>query len=203
MISKRDSKPFLVKFPIGTQKTTKIETLYESDWNTVYGLISDPQGSLRNNVYGYDLMFDKTIIVNAGSITRKINYNTIIMIDNMPSDNYPKGDYYISRIFPEYNGEIVIGLMKQQDVNRPKIYFYNNERLLYVQTNVDKETNIAYFNKNEIIPFDAEDFVWLKEPLDAEDNENRYRIVNINNVGFDGHYTPFVEVVFEKVEEDG
>ena len=76
MVSKKDSKPFLVKFPIGASKTTKVNMEYDENWEVVYGLISDPTGLRRFNEYGYDLNFDKVLTVNAGSVTRLIDYDT-------------------------------------------------------------------------------------------------------------------------------
>ena len=199
MVPKKDSKPFLVKFPIGASKTTKVDMEYEEDWNLVYGLISDPSGAIRNYVYGSDLgTFDKVIIANAGSITRLINYDTIVLVDNMPTDTYSGGDYSIKRIFPEHNGEIVIGLTAKEAVNIPKLYYERNGKVLYYQLNYDKNKHVAYANKNQIIPFARNSFVWTREPADTSSTKNRLKVVSLDSkVGFDERYVPFTEIKFE------
>ena len=39
MISKKDSKPILVIFPIGVLKSNKTDTIYEDNWNTIWKYI--------------------------------------------------------------------------------------------------------------------------------------------------------------------
>lgn len=199
MVSKKDSKPFLVKFPVGASKTTKVDMEYEEDWNVAYGVISDPSGVRKNSVYGMDLgVFDKVIIANAGSITRLINYDTLILIDNMPTDVYSGGDYSIQRIF-EVNGEIVIGLTAKEAVNIPKLYYERNGKILYYQLNYDKSKLIAYSNKNQLIPFALNSYVWTREPADLGSTKNRVRVVSMDTkVGFDERYVPFTEIRFEE-----
>ena len=58
MISKIDSKPFKVKFPIGISKTNKIDMKYQDQWQTVYGLIGEPNGVYAKYVYGIDVPFE-------------------------------------------------------------------------------------------------------------------------------------------------
>ena len=108
MISKRDSKPFCVKFAIGVLDSTKTNMVYEDDWQIVYGLRSDPSGSKTRYIYGNEEHFDEIVTVNASSMTRRIKDNTLVCLDNYPTTTFSGGDYYIKYIFPEYNGEIVI-----------------------------------------------------------------------------------------------
>ena len=63
MISKRDSKPFYVKFSVGFSNDETESPVYGNDWSVCYGLISDPSGSINREVYGYEKPFDKTITV--------------------------------------------------------------------------------------------------------------------------------------------
>lgn len=67
MISKRDSKPILVKFAIGTSEEDSREKIYQDNWDLVYGLIRDPSGSLATNEYGQEEDFDRVITLNAGA----------------------------------------------------------------------------------------------------------------------------------------
>lgn len=196
MISKRDSRPFLIKFPVGVSNgSSKRETVYEDSWRLVYGLISDPRGILRKEIYGDTLNFDKVVILNATDLSRMIDYDTILMIDEMPSSNFPKGDYYISYIYPEYNREIVIGLNKVNSVDMPKLYFAKNNSILYFQSNFDKTSLTAYLKKNQISPVQVGDYVWTREPATAESDKHRYIVNSVEKVGMDDYYKPFTRLV--------
>lgn len=195
MISKRDSRPFLIKFPIGTIKDYKgTDTVYSDEWQTLYGLISDPRGVLRREIYGDELNFDKVLILNATENSRMIDYDTILMIDEMPTNIFPKGDYYISYIYPEYNREIVIGLNKTNSVDMPKLYFSRGNDILFFQTNFDKTNNVAYLKKNQTLPVAAGDYVWTREPADKNVTKHRYTVGSITKVGMDEYYKPFTRM---------
>ena len=71
MICKKDSKPFKVKFVIGNQDTSSKSTTIYGEWETIYGLISDPIGNYDRNVYGDEETYDKVVTLNYGFITRK------------------------------------------------------------------------------------------------------------------------------------
>ncbi len=198
MISKRDSKPFLIKFPIGVSKTTKTDMIYQDNWEIVYGLVSDPNGVYQSNVFGKDTNFDKVITVNAGSNTRRIAKNTIFLIDNMPTENYSKGEYSVKYIYPEYNGEIVIGLEKKQSINLPKLYFYvESGEPLYFQLNFDSKEKVAYIGANELLPIGLNDYVWEREPSSESEKEHKLRFVSKEKVGYTKNHKPFYKLRFE------
>lgn len=201
MISKKDSKPILVKFPIGVNDGSSREMLYGEDWTTVYALISDPRGAIRRDKYGNELQFDKVITMNAGSVTRRITYDTLVMLDDMPTSNYKKGDYYIKYIFPEYNGEIVIGLVKQEAVKMPRLYFAVDDTILYIQLNLDLDSMTAYISNKQILPFGINDKVWTRKPASVESTEYAYTLDTRTNVGFDDRYKPFLQLTFVEVED--
>lgn len=198
MISKRDSKPFQIKFPIGIMKTNKSDMQYEDSWHLVYGLISNPNGIIKNNIYGYEGDFDKVIIMVATPLTRQINYDTLFIIDNMPTINFEKGDYTPKYIYPEYNGEIVIGLVKKEAINIPKIYFENDLGILYYQINFDKTTLKAYVPYEQILPFKRGDFVWTREPVDANETKHRLKFISESKIGHDSYFQPFRELIFKE-----
>lgn len=203
MISRKDSKPILVKFSTGVQDGSSREMLYEEDWNIVYCLISDPRGAIRRDKYGNDLQFDKVITMNAGSLTRRIAYDTLIMVDDMPTSNYKKGDYYVKYIFPEYNGEIVIGLVKEEAVKMPRLYFASNDKILYIQLNLDLNNMVAYVSNKLVLPFTGDDKVWTRRPEDAHSLEHAYTLESQNPTGFDDRYKPFTKLTFVEVEDNG
>lgn len=198
MISKRDSKPFLIKFPIGVSKTSKKEMIYQNNWQIVYGLVGDPSGRFASTVYGKEQNFDKMITLNAGSLSRQINSNTVFLLDNMPTDNYSKGDYSVSYIFPEYNGEIVIGLTKRQSISLPKLYFFTEmEQPLYFQLNFDSNEKVAYVSENEFLPIGMNQSVWESEPKSEDDANSRLIFKSKAKVGFTNNHKPFYKLTFE------
>ena len=198
MISKRDSKPFLIKFPIGVSKTKKTDMTYQHNWEVVYGLISDPNGIYQSNVFGKDMNFDKVITVNAGANTRRIAKNTIFLVDNMPTENYPKGEYSVKYVYPEYNGEIVLGLEKKQAINLPKLYFYvDSNEPLYFQLNFDTKEKVAYIGVNEILPIDLNDYVWEREPQSLSDSEHKLKLISKEKTGYSKNHKPFYKLTFE------
>ena len=202
MIPKKDSKPFLVKFAIGVDDSNgNKKTIYEDNWTTVYGLISEPDGSNQKYVYGREFNFDKTIVVNATATTRRIKSNTEFLLENMPTDTFSGGDYTISRIFPEYNGERMIGLSKKESVNIPKLYFIYNDQILFYQLNFDKDTLTGYVNVNEVLPFSVGDYVWTRKPSSVDDTNNRLRLTQTTITGFDNQNRNFTQLTF--VEDDG
>ena len=198
MISKRDSKPFKIKFAVGVEKTNKSDMQYENDWHTCYGLIRDIPTGVLKNIYGYESAYDKTITVNAGSITRLLNYDTLICVDNIPTTVFDTGDYSIKRIYPEYNGEIVIGLSKKQAINIPKLYFEYNGKIIYCQLNFDKQKLKAYISNKETLPFKEGDYLWTREPVDGSSTNNRLKFVSMSKTGIDEHFKNFYELTFSE-----
>lgn len=180
MISKRDSKSFMIKFPIGVSKTNKSEMKYEDNWITLYGLISEPSGNLFKTEYGNETRFDKVITLNAGSVSRAITYDTIFMLDDIPTSNYKLGNYYPEYIYPEYNGEIVIGLSKVEAIPLPKLYFFNNNKVLYYQINFDSEKLVAYVPSTQRLPFKSGSYVWTREPVDPTSSNHRLYISSVS-----------------------
>lgn len=196
MIPKKDSKPFKIKFPIGVEKTNKIDTIYQDEWLTCYGLCRDTIAGLNVNYYGHEPLYDKVLTVNAGSNTRSINYETLFIVDNIPTSVYENGDYSVKQIYPEYNGEIVIGLEKKKDINIPKLYFKRGDKTLYYQLNFDKKTLKAYIPVKEIIPFNEGDYVWTREPVETSLDKNRLRFDSKTKTGMDTNHKNFYELIF-------
>lgn len=203
MISKKDSRPLALKFQFGIAKTNKLETIYGDRWYGVYGLVSDPTGSIQNLVYGTDYNFDKIVTFNAGEITRKIDYTTRFCVDNVPTDIFEDGDYEVKYIFPELNGEIRVGLVKKKGVNIPKLYFKNtwitdSYKYAYIQVNLDKKNSCAYIGRQDVLPFMANDYVWFLEPKEDNLAKNRYKFIGRENYGITDGYKQFSKLTFAK-----
>lgn len=196
MISKKDSKPFQIKLHIGVEKTNKIDMQYENDWRVCFGTVRDTISDKNKNMYGYDIDFDKIITTNAGSNTRLITENTLVVIDDVATSVYESGNYSVTKVFPEYNGEIVIGLNMKQDVNIPKLYFAYNDKILYYQLNFDEETKKAYVPKKSVLPFKEGDYVWTREPVDSTETSYRLRFNSKTSFGVSKQIKNFYELTF-------
>jgi len=120
------------------------------------------------------------------------------MLDDMPTENYEYGDYDIARIYPEYNGEIRIGLNKRESIDLPKLYFDNNDGILYYQLNFDSTTKKAYVKSRQPLPFKIGDYVWTREPANNEVTSHLLTFTQMSKVGFDCHFQPFYELTFEE-----
>ena len=194
MISKKDSKPILIKFPIGEGS----EMIYDSEWTLIYGIIKET-GLFDKKIYGIDSDFDLIVVLNATPITRRINKQTIFLCENMPTNVYKNGDYSITYVRPEINGEILIGLKTKLDISIPRLYFYYNKSLLSIQINFDDAKNKAYIPKNQKLPFELGGFVYTKKPKTKSETENKLKLISTNKIGYSSQYTNFSELTFEVV----
>lgn len=199
MVSKRDSRPFLVKTPIGYLKSSSNQSAVFGEWITLYGLIRDTNKDANFKVYGVELPFDVQITLNATSLAKQIKYDSIIMLNDMPTSNYPNGEYRVVNISSVYNGEIVLGLEKVQGVDMPKLYFDNNGEILFFQINYDDKTKKAYIDKNNTLPFGTNSFVWTRKPTDKDTTSKRLVLNQISGTGFDKNNKRFYELTFSEV----
>lgn len=193
MIPKRDSKPILVKFPIGEANGM----VYEKDWITIYGIVRE-LGEFEKKIYGIDMDFDLIIIVNAGSVSRSINSQTLFLCKNMPTEVFESGDYVPNYIYPEYNGEIRIGLKHKKDINIPRLYFIYNNEILSTQINFSNDKLKAYIPKDEKLPFNIGDYVWTIEPNNKETIDYRLKLISKSKIGVSTNNKGFYELTFVK-----
>lgn len=200
MISKKDSIPVQVKF---FSHISDDNPVYETNWKTIFGLVSDPSGSFYKKNYGGEEEYDKIITVNAGSLSRKINNNTLLLVDNYPTKIYENGDYAVKRKFPEYNGEIVIGLTKLKAVAIPKLYFYNGNYLSYIQINFDKTNLVAYIDKNLDLPFSIGNYLWYRKPSSANQTASRIKLSSKSKVIIGDSYYKYIKLTFSDESANG
>ena len=196
MISKRDSIPFKVKFPIGESDEDVKDMIYEDDWQTEYGLIKT-SGLFDKKIYGIDLDFDLVMVVNANPLTRRINKQCLFLVNDMPTNIFENGDYTPKHIFPEYNGEISIGLSKKEDIAIPRLYFAVGENILHIQINFDSETKKAYIPRTQTLPFKVGDYVWTRRPADSTQTEHRLKLTSTKVTGLSDNFIAFLELSFE------
>lgn len=203
MISKRDTKPFLVKFVVGNNTDEEDTTPVYGKYQVLSGLISDPTGRINPYIYGLEENYDRVLIVNANDTSRQIDYNTAILIDEYPTAIFEEGNYKIKRIYPEYNREIVIGLEKMEGVALPMIYYKSGNSILSFQLNYDKKTKEGYVDRNRYIPFAADSVIWSKEPAGISSNKNRIVLTSIDKVGVDDMHNYFKKLTFGAYSNNG
>lgn len=198
MISKKDSKPFLVKFVIANTLESEPKPIY-SDYNCVSGLIGDPTGLVSKEPYGLEFDFDRLVTVNATPTTRKIAYNTAVLLEEYPTDNFPNGNYNVSKIFPEYNNEIVIGLKKIDGLDIPRLYYLYNGEVVTYQLNYDKTTNTGYIDKKQPIPFTTDSVIWTRKPSSVDQTTHKIAFVGSESVGIDNQHLHYHKLTFRNV----
>ena len=197
MISKKDSKPFLIKNPSGYMVGSP-KTLTYGSWNLLYGLISDPTGVYHAQKYGIENRFDRVITLNANEDSRSITKQTVFLLDDVPTSNYPKGNYVVEYIYPEYNREIVIGLRRLDGVDMPKIYFSDSEDIYSYQINFDKDSLVAYVGKNIILPFGDNFRYWSSKPTSPNSEANLMHLLKVEEYGVDSNFKHYKKLTFTR-----
>lgn len=198
MIPKKDSKPFLVKFVIANTLDNEPKPIY-SDYVCVSGLIGDPVGYVSREPYGLELDFDRLITLNATTTTRKISYDTAVLLGEYPTSNFPNGNYYVSKIFPEYNNEIVIGLKKIDGLDIPRLYYLYNGSLVAYQLNYDKESNVGYIDRKQPVPFNTNSIIWNRKPSHIDQVNHRIKFEGQELVGVDNQHMSYYKLKFGNI----
>ena len=116
-------------------------------------------------------------------VTKYINAQTAIYIDEMPTSIFDSGDYIIERISPVQLNTFTVYLNKRQGIKLPKIYFENNGNIIETQFNYDKSTNIGYFPYNKQIPFDTSTKIWNRKVADVNSLSGKIRLVSMERIG--------------------
>lgn len=198
MISRRDSKPFLIKFINATQEINDRMPVY-SGWEVVTGLISKLSGFVNGQMYGRELDYDLSIIVNATDISRRISESTAFLIGEYPTNLFIKGNYEVVKVEPEYNREIVIRLKKIEGIKIPNLYYTDGENIYSYQLNFDVNENKGYIDKNRLHPFTTETVVWSRKPKTIQQQTYRLRYLSQGEVGVSSQYVKFKELRFEAI----
>mgnify|MGYP001625055865 CR=1 FL=1 len=197
---REDYYPLLVKYVISTTVGNSENANY-SDWNIIYALKENPTGYVERLSYGITFDYDKLIIVDASEKTRKIKSNSIFLINEFPTSNFENGNYYVTKLFPEYQGKIMIALKSANNYSLPRIYYFDsakNEIFAY-QLNFDLKTLKGYVGKYEDLPFTSKSKIWYREPTDENDTEFMLSFVSQSNVGIVQNLKLFKELTFVKI----
>jgi hypothetical protein len=198
---KRDDIPILIKFTIAITTGNSQNAVLTDDWETVYATIANPSGDYGKYVYGVAGNFDVVITLNANQITRKIKSNTAFLINEYPTKNFQKGNYEVVRIFPEYNGEIKIGLKSISGIGSTYIYYLSDDgtQVYKYQINFDSDTMRGYIKKNDYCPLTRNSTIWTTKPINVSSDVNLIKYIGIMDRGVTELYKPFKEIIFEQV----
>lgn len=182
MLRKIDLQPILIKNPIGSTIGTTPKPVY-GDLLTVYGKVIDKGGVIVDEPTGLNFEYDRAVIFNINDVTKYINAQTAIYVDEMPTSIFDSGDYIIERISPVQLNTFTVYLNKRQGIKLPKIYFENNGNIIETQFNYDKSTNIGYFPDNKQIPFDTSTKIWNRKVADVNSLSGKIRLVSMEKIG--------------------
>lgn len=196
MLRKIDLSPIIIKNAIANS-TEEIPMPIYDDPITIYGKIIDKGGIIVEEPTGINFEYDRAIIFNVNEKTKYINAQTAIYVDEIPTIVYPNGDYSIERITPIALNTFTVYLNKRKGIAIPKLYFENDNKIVEMQLNYDKDKNIAYISKNKIIPFNNETNIWNRKVNDLSSNIGKIRLVKTEPVLKSNH----IKLIFEEVND--
>lgn len=196
-----DRKPILVKFPIGSS-LGKAKHPVLSDAFVVHSEQGTREGEIDKREYGVTFDYDKAILVNANQITRNINQETVFFVEEMPTCNNEYGDYVFAGKSDEVEGRFKIYLRKSQKNTLPYLYYQHHSGIICsYQLNFDKKALVAYVPKDRFMPFNHNNKIWTKPPVDENDTNNRIVFKNQEIVGFTERSMSHNKITFEAYGE--
>lgn len=195
MSVKKDKKPILVKFSIAQTTGDKNVSVY-GDWNVIFVTDKNIAGYFEREPYGQDEDFDLTLLLQANPITRQINEKSVFLVNEYPTNNNSKGNYKIKKIFPEYLGNIKIGLEIVDKISYRNLYYLSGEEIYKFQLNYDSATHKGYIDKDIQHPFTRNTIIWTTEPTNAQDTIDRISFLSQQDVGIIDSYKAFTELTF-------
>lgn len=195
MAVRKNKKPLLVKFSEGST-TGSAEKSKLSDWTIIYYTRDSLSGGFKKEVYGIDGNFDLVVIFENNNLTKRIAEDTLFLIGEYPTELNSQGNYIVKRIVHHDDGEIVVGLTHRTNLNYKNIY-YNRDGVVYsYKINFDSATMKGYVNKYVNLPFGVGSILWLYEPIDISDTENRIVVNSIQTTGIVENLKIFNQISF-------
>lgn len=195
------NKPIIIRFSMGNTLGRDSQPVFSDDIVIHCGQ-ETPSGNAEKNEYGVSLDYDRAILVNATKITRNINQETIFFINEMPTPNFPYGDYRFVGKSDEVCGKFKIYLKKTVNNDIPVLYYLHTSGLICTfQINFDESSLIAFCSLNKILPFNENSIIWKAEPLDVDDTEDRIVLINKEIVGYTGKSRSHVKLTFRDYGE--
>ena len=175
------------------------EKVYE-DWKVISGQIQLSSGLFVTQPYGTMPSFDLVLILDSNSTTRKIDYSTHFLINEMPTKNFEYGNYEVSKIFPPQNGKIRIGLNSINGTRLVNLYYLDNNVIYAFEINYDYDTKIGYVSVDKDIPFNTNSTIWeIFEPISTNDNNNRIKLSSKTKIGVTKEDKRFYKLTFVSV----
>ena len=200
MAIKKDKKPILAKFTQGVSVGSAEKSNY-TDWTLIYYTRDSLSGGFVKEVYGIDEDFDLIIVLDSNNITKQISENTVFLINEYPTNLNVEGNYVVRKTLKHDNGEIVVGLEKVKSTQHKNLYYADSGKIYSVQLNFDNETMKAYTNKYAVVPFETGSVLWVYEPDDINDTENRIIVTSVTETGIVDNYKVFKEYSFGEYNE--
>lgn len=202
-MSRINKRPCKLKFVIA-ETTDDIPKPVYTEWFTDFAQETNPNGRVYYNEYGTEFNFDKILTFEMNSLTKQIDYNTVLVLDHYHLGNYKNGDYKISYIFPPHNNKIMIGCNRVTDVNNPKLYYSDNiGNILAYQLDYDYTNMVGYISVDRATPFNNNTTIWHKfKPINTDSTRNRIKFVSSTKVGLSDNYKEFLELKFEEVPNE-
>lgn len=195
MAVSKEKKPLLAKFTQGIS-TGSAEKAQLSDWTIIYYTRDSLSGSFNKEVYGITDDFDLVVVLDSNPITKQIAENTVLLFNEYPTNLNEEGNYTVTRIIRYDNNEIVVGCTKRKGIKYKNLYYLNNGQIYSYQMNFDTSTMRGYVNKYIQVPFSTGDILWLYEPTNSKDTENRIQLNSITNIGIVDNLRIFNEFAF-------
>lgn len=195
---KKDKRPILVKFNIA-DKTGDTNACVYGDWQVVYMSDKSITSAYNREIYGTEEDFDLVILLDASPITKRINEQSLFLINEYPTENNIKGNYRIKRLFPEYLGLIRIGLESIEGKSTQRLYYLDGENIYSYSLNYDNINNLGYIGKYDVHPFTQATTIWKTEPLNSSDTVDRIQFISETNVGIVNNYRVFKQLTFSEV----
>lgn len=195
---KKDKRPILVKFNIA-DKTGDTNACVYGDWQVIYMSDKSITSAYSREIYGTEEDFDLVILLDASPTTKRINEQSVFLINEYPTENNVKGNYRIKRLFPEYLGLIRIGLESIEGKSTQRLYYLDGENIYSYSLNYDRTNNLGYVGKYDVHPFAQATTIWKTEPLNSSDTVDRIQFVSETNVGIINNYKVFKQLTFSEV----
>lgn len=195
MAINKNKKPLLAKFTKGIS-VGSAEVANLSDWTTIYYIRNSLSGNFNKEVYGITEDYDLIVVFSSNPITKQIAKNTLLLVNEYPTNLNKEGNYIVTKIIKYDNNEIVVGCEKRKGIKYKNLYYNYNGQIYSYQMNFDIETMRGYVDKYIQLPFATGDILWLYEPTNVNDTENRIRLNSITNVGIVDNLLIFNEYSF-------
>lgn len=192
MICKRDKSVSAIRYRIGFNKDKNVYT----DFKPIYWVKKENSSGFVELYNGNRIECDLICYAESNSVSRLIDYDTAVYINEMPTDLVSDGDYSITYI-GEANRGIIPFYLKKKPIQKASLFFAYNDEVVRFQCNFDKKQLIAYIPKNKLVPFEYGDYLWINNPTDINDTNGRIIYETSYNMGYDNSSCKFIKMVFK------